>query len=335
MLEKIKHSSDYSQVLSSIPTGKAEIFLTGSAGNLRMAAINESGFIEELGQPYLPEIHEYSSDSAYLPQTCLTYQGGGYQVLSATSAGETPETHPDKFFCFVSSGAQGSDGSNGSNGSNGSDGVSPTVSVTSVTSGAVIVTSDVSGTSSATILHGHLEGASQVVSSLVSGAIMLENEAVPVALKTSAGNLYPLEKGTISISSGAWQIDPAAYLAYDNVSSFAGPWTVYFAGGLPETQTIHSGGSSIVPQEHQVYRHDIVASETVSVDFSSLTSSMCMTFELWLDMPSPAVSFTLPAFTWVDGATPDFATASTRYVITVRWTGTKFLANLAYTEALA
>ena len=218
---------------------------------------------------------------------------------------------------------------------NGTDGVSPTCSVTSVTSGAVIVTSDAQGEHFATILHGHLEGASEVVSALTSGAIVTTREAVPVALKTSAGNLYPLEKGTITISSGAWTIDPAAYLAYDNVSSFSGPWTVYFAGGVPDYMPIISGGGAVVPHENQAYKVTLSSGTAIAVNSAGLTSDICVTQELWLDMPSAAVPFTLQSFTWVDGAAPDFTSASTRYAVTVRWDGTEFLANLAYTKDLA
>lgn len=249
----------------------------------------------------------------------------------------------------VLNGTNGSNGSDGSNGSNGSDGISPIVSVTQTSSGAIIYTSDYMGTATVELTNGtngingsdgtngsdgRLTSAYQVVSSLISGAVVVTHQAVPVSLKTSAGNLYPLQKGTISISSGAWYIDPTAYLVYDGVSAFSGPWTVYFAGGLPEVQTIISGGSIIVPQEHQAFKHTVVSSETISIDSSSLSSNTCMTFQMWLDMPSPAVSFTLPAFTWV-GGTPDFDQASTRFVITVRWDGMKFLACSAYQEALA
>lgn len=380
----------------------------GTSATAELVSSGGSTYILNLGIPQGQDgvmafpIQPYSSDSAYSSMTCIAYNGGGYQVISGTTAGENPDNAASKFICFASKGTDGSDGddgisptitvsatssgtqiitsdaqgtssafvSNGTdgtdgvspvvsatqtssgavivtsdalgsttveilNGTDGTDGVSPTCSVTQVSSGAVIVTSDTSGVSSATILHGRLEGASEVVSSLTSGAIVLESEAVPVYVRTSAGTLYPVEKGTISISSGSWHIDPAAYLAYDGVSSFAGPWTVYYAGGLPDFQYIHGGSSSIVPLEHQVYQISISSGASVTVDSSGLNSSVCMTAELWLDMPSSAVSFTLPAFTWIDGGAPLFSSGSTRYAITIRWNGSKFLANLAYTEALA
>lgn len=394
----------------------------GSSASAEIVSSGESTYYINLSLPRGSDgqngsmafpIQSYSSDSAYSSMTCITYNGGGYQVTSDTTAGENPDNAASKFICFASSGAvgstgpagsNGSDGAPGSDGSNGSDGISPIVSVTQLSSGARIITSDALGETAADILNGsdghlaaaiqeyssdsayaalsfltyngggyqvvsatnagenpdntpgkflcfassgtsgsngsngsdgHLVGARQVVSSLVSGAIVLEDEAVPVAVLTSAGNLYYLEKGSIAISSGAWSINPAPYLAYDNVSSFSGPWTVYFAGGLPEPQTIHSGGSAIVPQEHQAYQVSLTSGTAISIDSSGLSSSTCMTFELWLDMPSSSVSFTLPAFTWIDGAAPDFTSGSTRYAVAVRWDGSDFLANLAYEKVLS
>ena len=190
------------------------------AGTPAAAALVSSGantYYLHLGLPQgepgsngsLTQIQVYDPTSSYSAMTCLAYNGGGYQVLADTSAGEDPDNTPAKFVCFAK------------------------------------------------------------------------------------------------------------------------------AGGIPDFQMISSGGSSIVPQVNHVYQVALSSGTSITVDSSGLASSMCMTSELWLDMPSPAVSFTLPSFTWVDGAAPDFTSASTRYAITVRWNGTKFLANLAYTEALA
>jgi hypothetical protein len=151
----------------------------------------------------LSQIQVYDPASAYSAMTCLAYNGGGYQVLEATSAGETPDNASSKFVCFAS------------------------------------------------------------------------------------------------------------------------------AGGIPDFQVIHEGGSSIVPMVNHAYRVPLSSGTSISINSSGLTSSICVTQELWLDMPSTPVVFTLPAFTWVDGAVPDFAFGNRRYVITVRWDGEDFLANLA------
>lgn len=177
---------------------------------------------------------------------------------------------------------------------------------------------------------------SSTVTSLTSGYIRVAHEAAPIALKTNAGSFYPLEKGSVTSDSSYWYIDPAPYLAYDGVASFSGTWTVYFAGGLPEVMTIIAATTAITPAEHQVFQHTLAASDAITIDTSALSATKCMTFELWLDMPSTAVSFTLPSgIAWVTGSAPDFSSGSTRYVIAVRWNGTKLLANLAYTEALS
>lgn len=358
-----------------ISGGSATSLSPGSNPSVEVVSSGGSTYILNLGIPagekgepgqngsLTVPIQPYSSDSAYNALTCITYNGGGYQVVSATNAGETPDSDPSKFVCFASPGSTGSSGTDGisptltvsatgsgvqiitsdaqgtssgfvSNGEAGSSGISPTCSVTQTSSGAIVYTSDAHGASSAVILHGKLEGASELVTSLTSGGIVLEHEAVPVYVRTSAGNMYPIEKGTITISSGAWVIDPAAYLAYDGVSAFAGPWTVFYAGGLPDFQLIHSGGSAIVPTEHQVYQIPLSSGTSITVDSSGLTSAVCMTAELWLDMPSTAVSFSLPGFTWIDGSSPDFTSANTRYAVTVRWDGDAFLANLAYSRSL-
>ena len=291
-------------------------------------------------------IQPYSSDSAYSALTCISYNGGGYQVTSDTTAGENPDNTPAKFICFASRGEDGEDGRDGYNGSDGEDGITPVLSggsVTTLPAGSPATAEIVPSGGSMYVMNlgipagqpgPTLIGASQIVSSLTSGNIEVDHAAVPVALKTSTDKFYYLEKGTITISSGAWIIDPAAYLAYAGESAFVGPWTVYFAGGIPDNMPILSGGSAIVPQEHRAFQVALTSDMVISVNSSGLTSSVCVTQELWLDMPSTPVSFTLPGFTWVDGAAPDFSTGDTRYVLTVRWNGAKFLANLAYTEDL-
>ena len=50
--------------------------------------------------------------------------------------------------------------------------------------------------------------------------------------KTAAGNIYPIEKGSLTGSGSGYLIDPAPYLAYDNAASFSGTWSVYCAGGI-------------------------------------------------------------------------------------------------------
>jgi len=259
-------------------------------------------------------------------------------------------------------------------------------------------------TSGGVVPFTELHAAKVEVDSLVSGQIVVSNcEPVPVTLKTSGGKIYQLEKESLTQSGGSWCIDPAPYMAYANESSFAGPWTVYLAGGgapgrkgdkgengsltipieeyssdsayaaltcityngggyqvlsatsagenpdnaaskficfarpsdIPDFQPIISGGSAIVPQVNRAFQVPLSSGMVISVDSSGLSSSVCVTQELWLDMPATPVSFSLPGFTWVDGSAPDFTSSSTRYALTVRWDGSAFLANLAYSRSLA
>ena len=80
---------------------------------------------------------------------------------------------------------------------------------------------------------GVLENMRLTVNEVQNGFIRIENEnCFPVAVYTSSGKCYPVEKGSFSKSDSGWRIDIAAYLAYDNSSSFSAPWFVYCAGGI-------------------------------------------------------------------------------------------------------
>lgn len=325
--------------VTTLPAGSAasaELVGSGSVYTLNLAI--PQGPNGSLTVPIQP----YSSDSAYEALTCIAYNGGGYQVLSATSAGENPGNTPAKFICFASRGEDGEDGRDGYNGSDGEDGITPVLSggsVTTLPAGSSATAEIVPSGGSMYVMNlgipagqpgPTLIGASQIVSSLTSGNIEVYHAAVPVALKTSTDKFYYLEKGTTSIRSGAWIIDPTAYLAYAGESAFVGHWTVYFAGGIPDNMPILSGGSAIVPQEHRAFQVVLSSGTVIGLNSSSLTTSICVTQELWLDMPYPAVPFSLPDMVWLDGTPPDFDSPETRFAITVRWDGAKLLSNLAY-----
>lgn len=80
---------------------------------------------------------------------------------------------------------------------------------------------------------GVIENFKVEVNELVSGTICIEGEyAFPVALCTSKGSCYPIEKESVSYDGTSWVITPEKYLAYDNSASFSGPWYVYCAGGI-------------------------------------------------------------------------------------------------------
>jgi hypothetical protein len=71
------------------------------------------------------------------------------------------------------------------------------------------------------------------VTELTDGKIIISGEnAFPVAIYTSSGNCYPIEKESIAKEGDGWAISVDKYFAYDNVSSFTSPWYVYCAGGV-------------------------------------------------------------------------------------------------------
>ena len=65
-----------------------------------------------------------------------------------------------------------------------------------------------------------------------NGNIVVGTNSVPVFIKTNKGNFYPVEKDTLSQTEGVFYIDSKPYLAYDNVDTFTGVWTVYLSGGV-------------------------------------------------------------------------------------------------------
>ena len=72
---------------------------------------------------------------------------------------------------------------------------------------------------------------------------------------------------------------------------------------------------------------------TINVNTDGLLSNYATTVELWLEMPGDIYDFSIPNVTWIEE--PLFDDDQTCYVITLRWTGKKVLANLAYTYSIA
>lgn len=72
-----------------------------------------------------------------------------------------------------------------------------------------------------------------VITSLIDGMIVLPSSAFPVGIIPPSGVVYPAEKGYVTINSaGEWVIDPAPYLAYENMAEFSGIWNIYCAGKM-------------------------------------------------------------------------------------------------------
>ena len=178
-----------------------------------------------------------------------------------------------------------------------------------------------------------------------ANTVTIASTCVPVAVKTSAGHYYPVEKGSVTLGTGSFTLDVTAYLAYDNAASFSGTWIVYFAGGGGGEQNdgndiITLSSTAITPEPDTVYKRTLQASDAFTIDTTSLTATKQLTFELHLTQPGTAVTFTLPAsLVWPIGdeftstaSPPAMSTGGQTYAIVIRWDGANLLANLAYTK---
>ena len=70
------------------------------------------------------------------------------------------------------------------------------------------------------------------IDSLSNGYLVPVSGGFPIWIRTSLGNYYPIEKNSLVLSGGYYQINPNPYLVYDNANSFNGSWRIYFAGGV-------------------------------------------------------------------------------------------------------
>lgn len=70
------------------------------------------------------------------------------------------------------------------------------------------------------------------VNTLENGKIKIETSAIPVFIKTSNNNFYPIEKDTLIQTGDVFYIEVEPYLAYDNVIDFIGTWRIYLGGGI-------------------------------------------------------------------------------------------------------
>ncbi|MBQ9501867.1 MAG: hypothetical protein IJU70_06900 [Lentisphaeria bacterium] len=169
---------------------------------------------------------------------------------------------------------------------------------------------------------------------------------MPVSVLAPSGKVYPVEKTSVTVSSGTITLDFTAFLAYENMATFSGTWKVYFAGG-PQGDTampVSTPASlAIAPEDNHVYRHTLAASDVITFNTTGLSSSSQIAWELHLTQPATAVSFTLPAgILWPDGdvfdagnTAPDMTTGSRTYVLVFRWDGTDILGNLAYVKEVS
>ena len=174
-------------------------------------------------------------------------------------------------------------------------------------------------------------------SDIKNGTLTIEEMGIPVSISDNLGVTYPLQFGTVTIveDSGSVVIDMASNLAAIG-KEVTGTWYVNFASGGKETPagvsiTEHTE-SVFAPVDGAIYKHTIVAGETIELETANLTADRCVTFELWLTMGDTVVSFSLPDnLVWVSSA-PSFDDINTLYALVSRWDGAGFVANLAYSK---
>ena len=100
--------------------------------------------------------------------------------------------------------------------------------------------------------------------------------------------------------------------------------------------------SGIIPSEGKVMKFTLAQAVEISFDSTSLTANNTVDFELQLIQPSTAVTVTFPqGIIWGEDGhfsssnlAPDLTTGNTLYDFSIRWNGTRFLINLAYTEEI-
>ena len=76
-----------------------------------------------------------------------------------------------------------------------------------------------------------------------SGNYTMQDDAtIPAAVLTSAGNLYPVEKRSITVDTVNHTVtfNVAPYLAYDNAASFSGTWRLYLAAYCPSSDAAYT-----------------------------------------------------------------------------------------------
>ena len=82
---------------------------------------------------------------------------------------------------------------------------------------------------------------------------------------------------------------------------------------------------------NEICYHELAENDVIQFDFSKFDDTAIVTVELWLKMPDPAVSFSIPGIDeWLEE--PDFTEAGKLYCITIRKSKFHTIANIAYTQ---
>lgn len=100
--------------------------------------------------------------------------------------------------------------------------------------------------------------------------------------------------------------------------------------------------TTIVPMQGVTYTHTLQENDTFTIE--TPMSGYSPTFELWFTQPDTAVNFSfITNISWDDGTghissnntRPPMNEANVTYCIVLRWTGTRWIGNLAYTEDIS
>ena len=185
------------------------------------------------------------SVTSYSKNDMVTYQGSTY-IAARDNSNVEPGTSSDDWVLYVSKGDTGPAPTIGSNGnwiidgmdsglpSRGPNGVTPNIGANGnwwIGSTDTGVKAEISG--------------SYIEFSAVdsSGNYTMQGDAtIPAAVLTSAGNLYPVEKRSITVDTVNHTVtfNVAPYLAYDNVQSFSGTWRLYLAAYCPSSDAAYT-----------------------------------------------------------------------------------------------
>lgn len=118
----------------------------------------------------------------------------------------------------------------------------------------------------------------------------------------------------------------------DNGKSWSGAIRILGKQGIAGISITEHTESAFAPVDGAIYKHTIVAGETIELGTTNFTADRCATFELWLTMGDTVVSFSLPDnLVWVSSA-PIFGDINTLYALVIRWDGSGFVANMAYSK---
>ena len=173
-------------------------------------------------------------------------------------------------------GIQGENGENGENGKDGVDGITPHIG----DNGNWFIGDEDTGVK-ASGSSENLESIKIQIDEILNNKIEISSSCFPVAIQTQKGNIYPIEKNTLSFENNKWSIDVRTYLVYDNVNIFTASWYVYCAGGYNPpiikqfnetgslTHTMHEG-------EYLYHKKDCSINElTLNINKDSNNSCIC------------------------------------------------------------